>query len=66
MLLCIGEAGNDNNNRHVAIDGKTMRATKNEMGHAADVLSAFCSGIQKFIGTKAPHSKGMEIADAQK
>jgi hypothetical protein len=66
VLLCIGEAGNDNNNRHVAIDGKTMRATKNEMGHAAHVLSAFCSDIQKIIGTKASHSKGMEIPDALK
>jgi predicted transposase YbfD/YdcC len=66
VLLCIGEVGNDNENRHVAIDGKTMRATKDENGHAAHVLSAFCSNIQKIIGTKASQSKGMEIPDALK
>jgi hypothetical protein len=52
--------------RHIAIDGKTMRATKNEKGNAAHVLSAFCCGLQNIIGTQASHSKGMEIPDALK
>jgi hypothetical protein len=58
--------GNDTDARQIAIDGKTMRATKNEKGHAAHVLSAFCCGLQNIIGTKASHSKGMEIPDALK
>lgn len=51
---------------HVAIDGKTMRATKNEQGHAAHIVSAFCHGLQTIIGSEASHSKGMEIPDALK
>jgi hypothetical protein len=66
VLQCIGTADPNNDNRHIAIDGKTMRATKNEQGNAAHVLSAFCSGLQQIIGTKASHSKGMEIPDALK
>jgi hypothetical protein len=58
--------GKDADARQIAIDGKTMRATKNEKGHAAHVLSAFCCGLQNIIGTKASHSKGMEIPDALK
>ena len=52
--------------RHVAIDGKTMRATKNEKGKAAHVVSAFCCGLKNIVGTQASHSKGMEIPDALK
>jgi hypothetical protein len=52
--------------RHVAIDGKTMRATKNKKGKAAHVVSAFCCGLQNIIGSAASHSKGMEIPDALK
>jgi hypothetical protein len=54
------------NRRHVAIDGKTMKATKNAQGHAVHVVSAFCSGLGHLIGTEASHSKGMEIPDAFK
>ncbi len=53
-------------NRHVAIDGKTMKATKNDQGHAAHVVSAFCSGLGRLMGTEASHGKGMEIPDALK
>jgi predicted transposase YbfD/YdcC len=56
----------EKNNRHIAIDGKTMRATKNEKGHAAHVLSAFCCTLKSNMGSKASHSKGMEIPDALK
>ena len=61
-------AGTDSekNNRHIAIDGKTMRATKNERGHAAHVLSAFCCTLKSNLGSTASHSKGMEIPDALK
>ncbi len=68
VLLSIAKGSNDNgrDDRHISIDGKTMRATKNEKGNAAHVLSAFCTGLEKIIGTKASHSKGMEIPDALK
>ena len=68
VLLSIDKVSNDTgrDDRHISIDGKTMRATKNEKGNAAHVLSAFCTGIEKIIGTKASHSKGMEIPDALK
>jgi predicted transposase YbfD/YdcC len=52
--------------RHIAIDGKTMCATKDDKGNAAHVLSAFCCHLQNVVGTKASHSKGMEIPDALK
>jgi hypothetical protein len=52
--------------RHIAIDGKSMRASKNEKGHAAHVLSAFCGALQTLAGSQASHSKGMEIRDALK
>lgn len=67
VLACVVVANDEESkHRHIAIDGKTMRATKNEKGNAAHVLSAFCCGLQNIIGTKASHSKGMEIPDALK
>ena len=39
--MCFAE-GEDQ--RHIAIDGKTMRASKDGDGHATHVLSAFCAG----------------------
>jgi predicted transposase YbfD/YdcC len=67
VLECVVAASAEGGDiRHISIDGKTMRATKNEKGHAAHVLSAFCSGLKNIIGTKASHSKGMEIPDALK
>lgn len=58
VLECAVDGG-----KHISIDGKTMRGTKDENGHAAHVLSAFCAGI---LGSQASHSKGMEIPDALK
>ena len=52
--------------RHVAIDGKTMRATKDGEGDATHVLSAFCAGLQSVLGNVASRGKGMEIPDALK
>jgi DDE_Tnp_1-associated/Transposase DDE domain len=57
-------AGNDA--RHIAIDGKTMRASKDRDGKAVHVLSAFCGGLQKVLGHAASRGKGMEIPDALK
>jgi hypothetical protein len=52
--------------RHIAIDSKTMRASKDGNGHATHVLSAFCAGLQSILGNEASRGKGMEIPDALK
>lgn len=52
--------------RHIAIDGKTMRASKNSEGRAEHVLSAFCGGLQTVLGHQASRGKGLEIPDALK
>lgn len=51
---------------HVAIDGKTMRGSKDEEGRAEHVLSVFCTGLQEIIGTESSRGKGLEIPDALK
>lgn len=55
-----------NEARHIAIDGKTMRASKDREGKAVHILSAFCGGLQKVLGHAASRGKGMEIPDALK
>jgi Transposase DDE domain len=52
--------------RHIAIDGKTMRASKDGEGNATHVLAAFCVGLQSILGNEASRGKGMEIPDALK
>jgi hypothetical protein len=52
--------------RHIAIDGKSMRASKDENGKAVHCLSAFCSSIREVLGQTASRGKGMEIPDALK
>ena len=54
------------NARHIAIDGKTMRASKDSEGKAEHVLSAFCSSLQTVLGHEASRSKDLEIPDALK
>lgn len=66
LLRRIVVPDNDNNERQISIDGKTMRATKNEKGNATHVLSAFCNGLQNIVGTQASQGTGMEIPDALK
>ena len=61
--LFLEEGGNA---RHIAIDGKTMRASKDSEGKAEHVLSAFCSSLQTVLGHEASRSKGLEIPDALK
>jgi predicted transposase YbfD/YdcC len=61
--LCLEEGGNA---RHIAIDGKTMRASKDSEGKAEHVLSAFCGGLQTVLGHEASRGKGLEIPDALK
>jgi len=54
----------DGDPRHIAIDGKTMRASKDGEGKATHVLSAFCGGLQTVLGHAASRGKGLEIPDA--
>ena len=61
--LCLEE---DASSRHIAIDGKTMRASKDRDGKAEHVLSAFCCGLQTIVGHEASRGKGLEIPDALK
>jgi hypothetical protein len=55
-----------NDARHIAFDGKTMRASKDSDGKAEHVLSAFCCGLQTIVGHEASRGKGLEIPDALK
>ncbi len=52
--------------RHIAIDGKTMRASKDADGRAEHVLSAFCGDLQSMLQQEASRGKGLEIPDALK
>ncbi|WP_284259109.1 ISAs1 family transposase [Acidocella aquatica] len=52
--------------RHIAIDGKTLRASKDVDGRAEHVLSAFCGGLQTNLSHEASRGKGLEIPDALK
>jgi len=52
--------------RHIAIDGKTMRASKDGDGKAEHVLSAFCCDLQTMLQQEASRGKGLEIPDALK
>jgi hypothetical protein len=50
--------------RHIAIEGKTMRASKDGDGKAEHVLSAFCGGLQTMLQQEASRGKCLEIPDA--
>jgi len=50
--------------RHIAIDGKTMRASKDGEGKAEHVLSAFCGGLRTVLSHEASRGKCLEIPDA--
>ena len=52
--------------RHIAIDGKTLRGSKDENGDAQHCLSAFAHALHKVLDHTASRGKGMEIADALK
>ncbi len=50
--------------RQIAIDGKTLRASKDSNGKAEHVLSAFCAALEQSMGHVSSRGKGMEIPDA--
>ena len=68
MAQALGSAcfAEDEDERHIAIDGKTMRAGKDGHAHATQVLAAFCAGLQSILGHEASRGKGTEIPEALK
>ena len=50
----------------IAIDGKTMRGSKDVDGKTLHVLSAFCAETEQMTGHTSSRGKGMEIPDALK
>jgi len=52
--------------RHIAIDGKSIRASKDENGKAIHCLTACCCGGREVLGQTASRGTGMEIPDALK
>ena len=50
----------------IAIDGKTLRCSKDADGNAVHVLSAFCAEMERTVGHASSRGKGFEIPDALK
>lgn len=50
--------------RQIAIDGKTLRGSKDADGKAEHVLSAFCVALEQSVGHVSSRGKGLEIPDA--
>ena len=63
VLLSIAKGSNDNgrDDRHISIDGKTMRATKNEKGNAAHVLSPFGRGLKRLSARRHRTARGWKF-----
>ena len=50
--------------RQLAIDGKTLRGSKDAEGKAEHVLSAFCAALEQSVGHTSSRGNGREIPDA--
>lgn len=50
--------------RHLSIDGKTLRGSKDADGKAEHVLSAFSAALGQSVGHSSSRGKGFEIPDA--
>lgn len=50
--------------RQIAIDGKTLRGSKDGEARAEHVLSAFCAALEQSVGHVSSRGKGREIPDA--
>ena len=59
-----GGAAADLDPRQIAIDGKTLRGSKDAEGRAEHVLSAFCVLLEQSLGHASSRGKGLEIPDA--
>lgn len=51
---------------HIAIDGKTLRGSKDGEARAEHVLSAFCAALEQSVGHASSRGKGREIPDAMR
>ena len=58
------DVATDTDPRQIALDGKTLRGSKDAQGKAEHVLSAFCSGLEHSVGHRSSRGKGREIPDA--
>ncbi len=56
--------GNETMPRHLSIDGKTLRGSKDADGKAEHVLSAFSAALGQSVGHCSSRGKGFEIPDA--
>ena len=50
----------------IAIDGKTLRGSKDAEGKAEHVLSAFCAWLEQPVGHTSSRIKEKEIPDTNK
>ncbi|WP_419737770.1 ISAs1 family transposase [Ruegeria sp.] len=57
-------AQDDEAHHQIAIDGKTLRGSKDAAGKAEHVLSGFCATLEQSVGHTSSRGKGMEIPDA--
>ena len=57
-------AQGDEQLHQIAIDGKTLRGSKDAEGKAEHVLSGFCLALEQSVGHTSSRGKGMEIPDA--
>lgn len=64
MTAPVGCGKDGDSRRHIAMDGKTLRASKNGDGDAEHVLSAFCAELGQSVGHVSSRGKGREIPDA--
>lgn len=64
VLGRVGVVDDGGTPRHIALDGKTMRASKDGEGRAVHCVSAFCHALQQVIDHTGSRGKGMEIPDA--
>ena len=62
--LRTGGSAADPDPRQIAIDGKTLRGSKDAEGRAEHVLSAFCVLLEQSLGHASSRGKGLEIPDA--
>ena len=59
-----GGSAADLDPRQIAIDGKTLRGSKDAEGRAEHVLSALCVLLEQSLGHASSRGKGLEIPDA--
>ena len=54
----LGVVADNSDDRHIAMDGKILRESKEGDGRAEHVRSAFCGGLQTILSHEASRGKG--------